>query len=64
MARTTLFTRGLMAFVTAGVLTTGCSASAPDKKPAGTLTLIGAVKEKVDDGTIKIEGETDNVPPP
>ena len=62
--RTAWFTCAQLAFGMASAFTAGCGASMPGSKPASTLTLVSAVDEKVEDGTIEIKGKTDNAPPP
>jgi hypothetical protein len=42
----------------------GCTASTPGKQTAGTGTALRAINDKVQDGTIKIEGDADNAPLP
>jgi hypothetical protein len=60
----TAFYWPLLALVAVGTLNSGCSTVAPDGKPAGTATAIGAVSDQVESGNIEVEGDTDPAPLP
>jgi hypothetical protein len=54
----------MMAVIALCSLNAGCAASTPGKQSASTGTAVRALNKKVEDGTIKIEGDTDNAPLP
>jgi hypothetical protein len=45
-------------------LCSGCTATGSGTKTAGTKTLVGAVKDKTEDGSMQIKGDTDAAPLP
>ncbi len=54
----------LLALVALGGLSSGCSAVAPNEKPASTATAVGAIYDEIEKGNIKIEVDTDTAPIP
>jgi hypothetical protein len=54
----------MMALLALASLNAGCTASTPGKQPASTGTALRAINDKIQDGTIKVEGDTDNAPRP
>ena len=54
----------ILVVIALGSLNAGCSASTPGKQSASTATALRAINDKVNDGTIKIEADTDNAPLP
>lgn len=53
----------ILAVIVLGSLNAGCSATTPGKQSASTGTALRAINDKVNDGTIKIEADTDSAPP-
>ena len=64
MKKRTPFYWLLLALFAVGGLGSGCGSVAPDGKPAGTATAIGAVSDQVEKGNIEVEGDTDPAPLP
>jgi hypothetical protein len=64
MSKTLGFQRLMVALMAVGSLNAGCAASTPGQQSAGTATALRAINDKIQDGTIKVEGDTDNAPSP
>ena len=54
----------ILGVIALGSLNAGCSASTPGKQNVTTGTALRAINDKVNDGTMKIDTDTDNAPPP
>jgi len=64
MGKTIGFRVFMLAIVALGSLNAGCTASTPGKQSASTGTALGAINDKIQDGTIEVEGDPDNAPLP
>ncbi|WPL13332.1 MULTISPECIES: hypothetical protein [Thiorhodovibrio] len=64
MKRKTPFYWVLLAFVTLGGLSLGCSTVAPNGKPASTFTAIDVINDQVEKGNVEIKGDPDAAPIP
>ena len=64
MSKTLGFQWLLVALIAFGSLNAGCTASTPGRQTAGTGTALRAINDKIQDGTIKVVGDTDNAPHP
>jgi hypothetical protein len=53
----------ILTVIALGSLNAGCSATTPGKQSASTGTALRAINDKINDGTIKIEADTDSAPP-
>jgi len=64
MGKTIGFRVFMLAIIALGSLNAGCTASTPGKQSASTGTALRAINDKIQDGAIKVEGDTDNAPHP